>query len=169
MAQKIIPSNTPIRFRYLRITWTVFCGIACVLLIVLWVRSYWWTDLIFEEVVVPQTRFRSQTISLSNGFGVLAIARQLGGLWPPRHGWQHITSKVTAADDKWKQSIVRSSFIWENSAIGFHIRVPHWSLVLILGSIGVLSWFPRRFTLRALLIATTLVAVVLGVIAWATK
>src|SRR5258705_12294632 len=29
------------RFRYLRILWTVFCGIACVLLLALWVRSYW--------------------------------------------------------------------------------------------------------------------------------
>src|SRR6267378_2351347 len=30
--------------RYLRITWTVFCGIACVLLIALWVRSYRWQE-----------------------------------------------------------------------------------------------------------------------------
>lgn len=30
--------------RYLRITWTAFCGIACVLLILLWVRSYWIGD-----------------------------------------------------------------------------------------------------------------------------
>ena len=29
------------RFRKLRIAWSVACGIACVLLIVLWVRSYW--------------------------------------------------------------------------------------------------------------------------------
>src|SRR6478609_241719 len=32
------------RFRKLRIAWSVGCGIACVLLIVLWVRSYWWFD-----------------------------------------------------------------------------------------------------------------------------
>ena len=31
------------RFRKLRIAWSVVCGIACVLLIVLWVRSYWWS------------------------------------------------------------------------------------------------------------------------------
>src|SRR6476620_2384492 len=29
-----------LRFRKLRIAWSVFCGLACVLLIVLWVRSY---------------------------------------------------------------------------------------------------------------------------------
>ena len=32
------------RFRKLRIAWSVACGIACVLLIVLWVRSYWSCD-----------------------------------------------------------------------------------------------------------------------------
>ncbi len=32
------------RFRKLRIAWSVVCGLACVLLIVLWVRSYWWID-----------------------------------------------------------------------------------------------------------------------------
>ena len=32
------------RFRKLRIAWSVGCAIACVLLIVLWVRSYWSAD-----------------------------------------------------------------------------------------------------------------------------
>ena len=32
------------RFRKLRIAWSVVCGVACVLLIVLWVRSYSQTD-----------------------------------------------------------------------------------------------------------------------------
>ena len=45
--------NRPIRFhfgqlkgyvRYVRITFSIACGIACVLLIALWARSYWWID-----------------------------------------------------------------------------------------------------------------------------
>src|SRR6476619_5839896 len=35
---------TSMRFRKLRIAWSVVWGLACVLLIVLWVRSYWLTD-----------------------------------------------------------------------------------------------------------------------------
>src|SRR6187401_737617 len=31
-------------YRKLRIAWSVGCGIAVVLVIVLWVRSYWWFD-----------------------------------------------------------------------------------------------------------------------------
>src|SRR6476659_1067575 len=34
-------AKPPLRFRKLRIAWSVFWGLACVLLIVLWVRSYW--------------------------------------------------------------------------------------------------------------------------------
>ena len=32
------------RFRKLRIAWSVVWGLACVLLIALWVRSYWYWD-----------------------------------------------------------------------------------------------------------------------------
>src|SRR6266550_2296875 len=32
------------RYRKLRIAFSATCLIACVLLIVLWVRSYWWND-----------------------------------------------------------------------------------------------------------------------------
>src|SRR5436190_2567080 len=37
--QKIISTNAPMKYRYLRILWTAFCGIACVLLIALWGKS----------------------------------------------------------------------------------------------------------------------------------
>src|SRR6185295_8758219 len=40
------PNKPPPRFRKLRIAWAVFWGLACVLLIVLWVRSYWGVDLV---------------------------------------------------------------------------------------------------------------------------
>src|SRR6478609_5343646 len=40
------PNKPPWRFRNLRIAWSIMCGILCVLLIVLCVRSYWWTDLL---------------------------------------------------------------------------------------------------------------------------
>src|SRR3954454_7670294 len=36
------------QFRKLRLAWSVACGVACVLLILLWVRSYWWEDTLFS-------------------------------------------------------------------------------------------------------------------------
>src|SRR6478672_8285240 len=45
------------RFRKLRIAWSVACGIACVLLIVLWVRSYWRFNRAEGNVGGTQVRF----------------------------------------------------------------------------------------------------------------
>src|SRR4051794_41795509 len=50
------------RFRTLRIAFSATCLIACVLLIVLWVRSYWWVD---------QIDF---AISKSNFFGFASVS-----------------------------------------------------------------------------------------------
>src|SRR5262245_57044820 len=46
--QKLIPyqrtTSTAMRFRKLRVAWSVVGGTATVLLVVLWVRSYWWQN-----------------------------------------------------------------------------------------------------------------------------
>jgi hypothetical protein len=47
----------------------------------------------------------------------------------------------------------------------FGVRIPDWFLILVV-AIGIASpWFPWTFSLRTLLIATTLIAVVLGLAA----
>src|SRR3954453_23888497 len=38
------------RFRKLRIAWSVFWGLACLLLIELWVRSYFFADTVYGEI-----------------------------------------------------------------------------------------------------------------------
>jgi len=95
------------RFRKLRIAWSVVWGLACVSLIVLWVRSYGREDL----------RIDSQ-------------------FW--------VADLTTVAG-----------------------RKLHW-LVTIFCAILVGVIWPGRFSLRALLIATTLLAAVLGLIVWTT-
>src|SRR4051812_22810683 len=47
------------KLRNLRIAWSVFWGLACVLLVVLWVRSYSWVDL--SELQLPKGRISSIT------------------------------------------------------------------------------------------------------------
>ncbi len=52
--------------KYLPIAVTALCLTACVLLIVLWVRSYWWLD----AVNLPYTNTKSvYLVSLQGGFG----------------------------------------------------------------------------------------------------
>src|ERR1043165_6999457 len=49
------------RFRKLRIAWSVFWGIACVLLIVLWVRSYSTSDILSHQKNGMLTTFCSSS------------------------------------------------------------------------------------------------------------
>ncbi len=65
----------------------------------------------------------------------------------------------------------------ENALLGFgaikdrtsrYAQMPHWFLVSMTLFAAVVPWLPwsRRFSLRTLLIATTLVAAVLGLVVW---
>jgi hypothetical protein len=48
--------------------------------------------------------------------------------------------------------------------------IPHWFAISVFAALGyMLGRGPFRFSLRTLLIVTTLVAVVLGAIVWATR
>jgi hypothetical protein len=49
------------------------------------------------------------------------------------------------------------------------VRVPHCLTVLFVSALATLPWLRWRFSLRTLLIATTLVAAVLGLVVWAAR
>jgi hypothetical protein len=49
------------------------------------------------------------------------------------------------------------------------VRTPHWLPILLSAALVAAPWLRWRFSLRTLLIATTLVAVVLGAIVYATR
>ena len=148
------------RFRKLRIAWSVGCGIVCVLLIVLWVRSY-----------QPSTEYRGRFQSHRNGgFGISSVDGRFGiYAWDIRpNRWDYLT-------DNWRSAYGQRSEPY--GILGFAISrswargllLPYWFLILFVASIGWLSWFRWRFTTRTLLIATTLVAVVLGLVVWARR
>ena len=52
--------------------------------------------------------------------------------------------------------------------MGQWLVVPHWFFATLAAGLAALPWFQQKwkFSLRTLLIATTLVAVVLGLIVW---
>jgi hypothetical protein len=146
------------RYRKLRIAWSVVCGIACVLLIALWVRSYGTGDVLNERI----TKTHAFTLVSQQGFcGAL--------LFDP----------TVHASPKWGLISV-SSPTWQSPSWDFAIHsksdryvqamVPWWFVVLSVAIMSIIT--PRlkwRFSLRTLLIATTLVAVVLGLIVWAGR
>ena len=49
------------------------------------------------------------------------------------------------------------------------IGLPHWFALVVVALLATSPWLSYRFSLRTLLIATTLVAVVLGLIVWSAR
>src|SRR3954462_321843 len=45
-------ANSGMRFRKLRIAWSVIWGLACVLIVVFWGRSYWYADTISSNALL---------------------------------------------------------------------------------------------------------------------
>jgi hypothetical protein len=152
---------------YLRITWTVFCGIACVLVVLLWVRSYWW----FGAWVGP--RINDYYVGLGSSPGVFDL-----GLYDATDQFNFSrawSSSWTDAEEWWSLMRVDENghvLPHESPFWGFFtydygfIAVPFWFAGLLSIAIAVLPWFSGRFSLRTLLIATTLAAVLLGLVVW---
>jgi hypothetical protein len=139
-------------FRKLRIAWSVFCGPACVLLIVLAVRSNWRGDVI-------TCRGGKALIGIESNRGRLAVFRTADRYGPDEFSW----SLESYGPDEYvaPRALI---FVWPS---GKCIGAPHWFGVFALAGLAAFPWLRWRFSLRTLLIATTLVAVVLGLAVWA--
>jgi hypothetical protein len=179
------------RFRKLRIAFSVTCLIACVLLIVLWVRSSRWSNFLLgdglHDVYVGQL-WETQL------FAIVSTRRHLEFCWftfPPGvlfpSGFSQPPERVS-----WyfEAGITARYFGITSSSDGRSklVLMPHWVPIVITGVLAAVFVpsltfsilytcygtlrrirIPARFSLRTLLIATTLVAVVLGLIVYAVR
>lgn len=135
----------------LRIAWSVSWGILCLLLVMLWVTSYreW------DNVQVNMPGFCSATVWSSEG--TLSLIANYGGM--PNTGWQIAINRVGGFAGELPQG-----FYFQGDPRGFWCGVPHWFALLLSGIFATIPWlrWSNKFSLRALLIATTLIAVVLA-------
>ena len=141
--------------RYLRIFWTAACGIACVLLVVLWARS----DLKWTTVVRV---CQNDCVGLSSSWGDITFFKADA---PPNEQpgtWLMFDRNNTI-------SLLPFPSTWIPVAKTGNVILPYWFPVLLSTALATAPWIRWRFTTRTLLIATTLVAVVLGVIVWAVR
>jgi hypothetical protein len=157
--------------KYLRIAVTVLSLMACVLLIGLWVRSHTWGD----RFMIP-TANHTRLFGVSSYRGWLTIGR---GMMDPKSfpKWT-VHSNAVAATEEAYASMARDGvkFTRPTPRFGFHgsyFQMPHWPIVVLTGALAAILCIrgERRikFSLRTLLIGTTLVAVVLGVIVYAAR
>jgi hypothetical protein len=159
------------KFRKLRIAFSATCLVACVLLIVLWIRSYWrW-----ESVVWGVTQTQGFSVCSQQGENTIQYL-----------DYRELPPGMTVSIFKWKfeslsphdRSLLPTiaegfaGFFVEDTGNGFLVGIPYWFPVLLSAALAAAPWLPwwsKRFSLRTLLIATTLIAVVLGLIVWASR
>ena len=141
----------PKKYCKLRIAWSVGCGIVALLLCVLWARSYSQFD-----VILKGKRLVGLT-SAGTSKGSVYVMR-VDQPYTESDGWYYFTVyQPHFRSRKW--------FDWARPFGGFAVQLPTCVLVLTSSVVAVAPWLPfKRFSLRTLLIATTLVAVVLGVL-----
>jgi hypothetical protein len=161
--------RVPRYLRYLRNAFSAVCGVVCLMLIVLWVHSYWWNDLLFVQSSRSAIEFTSVRGRFGctawdyvpkSGSGKIVYAPEWIGDIPSR-SWKYYESRTP----KW---------IWfppRAPATSTLFGMPFWCPTLIAALFSVLSLYGLRpqFSLRTLLIATTLVAVGLGLMVYAMK
>jgi hypothetical protein len=139
---------------------SLFFAVAAVALCVMWVRSYRTCD-VFS---IRDAKIGLYT-NLGSDSGTFYVQRSTVELIPypgdslPRFSYGRLNPSPPQA-----------VFVWNsNFAIGRPIGIsfPYWLPICVAAGIAAFPWLHFRFSLRTLLITTTLVAVVLGLGVWA--
>jgi hypothetical protein len=158
--------------KYLRIAVTALSLTVCVLLVALWVRSYWWFDSV--DSAGSETEY-VRFISSSGQLSVDKLHNNRRRYWKVESRTAEEAAAITQGAIPQIQQIQQLTgrtmsppptflFRWTDERLS--IRAPHWLPVLLTAvsaaALGIRR--PYRFSLRTLLIATTLVAVGMGII-----
>ncbi len=149
------------KHRKLRMAWSVAWGIVAVLLVALWVRSLSYSD--SASAPLPGGR----------GFIVESVGSRTDiqlyyALRLPWHTQTYSLKEIGTVFSPEPLEGLGFDFYPRETYCG--LTLPYWFNVLLTFGVTVcpwirLEWF-RRFSVRTLLIATTLVAVGLGLIVW---
>jgi len=167
------PATNPNRWgsllRCLRIFATVVSLVTCLLLIALWVRSYWRQDCVHLRL---SNTVALGVVSLKGRIIFIADAQPVDR----RPGLPRCGIESAQANDwhlQWMgERIQRATFGFSlqrlsSGVFGFSLQSPHGHLVLLIGSMAAMLLIrrPYRFSLRTLLIVMTLIALGLGILA----
>jgi hypothetical protein len=152
------------RFFNLRIAWSVAWGVVAVLLCVLWVRSYWHCDIL--NTSVPEL----PRCLLASVNGELRIEIKKSAEPEPEFRFHRSSAGAISDPDRFVPKHF-TGFRLPVSQLRPIPIVPHWFAASVAGVIAITGVGRTRFqfSLRALLIATTLVAVVLVLMVWSIK
>jgi hypothetical protein len=159
------------RFRKLRIAWSVVWGIAAVLFCGFWVHTIHKQD---KAAAWISDSFYFYGDAFQNWMEVsIAMPPQPDPLLSMNYQRYYYSNFVanptplTSPVHNWRIGASQPPF-----APGVEIRMPIWVGVVscvLFAAISWLPWWSNRFSLRTLLIAMTLIAAMLGLIVWLGK
>jgi 4-amino-4-deoxy-L-arabinose transferase-like glycosyltransferase len=146
------------KYRKLRIAWSVGCGIVCLLLIALWAQAETY-DFEFRFPINDSTCISMHTIP--GRYRVCCFDDVLHTAY-----WDRESRFASSEEEIERENRYYPTWRWMSLGQAFHnyreIVLPAWLPVITIAVFGVLPWWRWRFSLRTLLIAMTLLAVVLG-------
>ena len=135
--------------RRLRIAVSVFFALVAVAFAALWVRTFFWMDSVSWPVRLSTAR---------------------GNFY-----WDQTFNVPEGITDEWFQFGVLSMPLANRTLVPVGppgLTIPFWAAILPIITLAISPWIARpwpRFSLRALLITATLVAVMLGLAVWASR
>jgi hypothetical protein len=148
--------NRPRILRLLRIAVSAVCLVFCAAFLLLWVRSYSW----FDWMAAPLPRsYVVEATTKPGRFNVL-----ISGPAFRRNHWEFTSNPIPGdAPQRTLSKRQQTHFDWAVFLGRLHVAMPLWFPVIVTAALsatlGIRSY---RFSLRTMLLATTFVAVVLG-------
>jgi hypothetical protein len=144
---------------WLRVANSVLCTIAAVVILIFWVRSYWYADSGLLQLAP------TEYIQIHAGDGRMCV-------WfehKPLNKWADWSSysltEHTPPDHPNRIPWFDLAF-WPTFA---RLYTAHCFLLIVVTTLGVAPWCLRRYSLRGLLLGVTLAATFLGLIAWVDR
>ena len=130
------------KYRKLRIAWSAWCVVLCLLVVGLWVRSTHTVDVVYGPLI------GNRGLYIVSKKGRLSVHEVL------TRDWERTSHSVLLEDADMERRFAPFQ-PWNN-------RIPHGFVAICLFSLGAIPWIKQRFSLRTLLIGMTLVATGLG-------
>src|SRR3954468_5746589 len=121
------------RFRKLRLAWSVLWGVGCVLLILLWVRSYW-------RLQILEKRGGLHAVQLSSVTGRIAFAH----LDPRATIGRPYLSVVAGDAADWRKGGASGFAYYADGSVKALIT-PHWLPALISAAVAATPWTSRSW------------------------
>ncbi|MCI0365812.1 MAG: hypothetical protein L0219_18290, partial [Phycisphaerales bacterium] len=146
--------------RILRIAASAVCLVSCVLIVTLWVRSY------YSEDRASGHLSNSYGVRFYSSRGWLVCSRNSAAGAGQKYPWRIELARdywLDPADDRLRFSLPVDFLRGSDFA---SVSIPHWCATLASGVFGVVTFAGSqcRFSLRSLFIAMTMVAVGLGML-----